>query len=339
MKTVKKFLLASILSIFWVANLSVFNITSAQTVYEDFLQDSTDSQSLHTAIDWNWDVITDSTWANLFNKQVLQIIGYVIDIFIVIWIIVAFIGAYKVMTSEKEEASKEWMRLVLFGIVWIFIMVSARFLAEWLVWHDSVTGIITKAFGTGWKDPNWVEFASALYNKIMYPFIKVALYFVVWILFFMTVAKVVTYVTSTDDSVKKKAGWVIIRCAVLIFIVMWAKQLVESIMWKQAQVLNTKATEITGWAEAWMWSKVLWFENIPLITQIINWVMWLTMFAILILIIIQWYKMFAKPDDPKNRESLKKTLLYIVIWVLVIWAAYAISSVLVINNDLPIAKS
>ena len=60
--------------------------------------------------------------------------------------------------------------------------------------------------------------------------------------------------------------------------------------------------------------------------------MWLTMLAILVLILIQWYKMFTKPDDPKTRESLKKTLLYIIIWVLVIWAAYAISSVLVINN-------
>jgi hypothetical protein len=41
--------------------------------------------------------------------------------------------------------------------------------------------------------------------------------------------------------------------------------------------------------------------------------------------------MFAKPDDPKNRDRLKKTLLYVSIWVLVIWASYVISNVLVLN--------
>ena len=342
MKTIKKFLLASILAIFWMANLSMFNTVNAQKAYNDFLSESVSEQkanALRTAIHWWDDVITDKTWADLFNKQVLQIIGYIIDIFIVVWIAVAFIGAYKIMTSEKEDASKEWMRLVLFGIVWIIVMVSARFLAEWLTWEAGEwwegIGIIREAFDSvDSSEPNWIKFSSALYNKIIYPFIKVALYFVAWILFFMTVARVVTYVTSTDDSVKKKAWWVIIWCAVWIFIVMWAKQLVEAVMWKQKKVLNTDdATWIDGGSETWMWNWILWFENIPLVIQIINWVMWLTMFAILILIIIQWYRMFTKPDDPKNRESLKKTLIYIVIWVLVIWAAYAISSALVINNQ------
>jgi Na+/proline symporter len=102
-------------------------------------------------------------------------------------------------------------------------------------------------------------------------------------------------------------------------------------------VLNKNAEWISWW-ETWMWEEILEFERIPLIAQVINWVMWLTMFAIVILIIIQWYKIFTKPDDPKTRESLKKTILYIVIWILVIGAAYVISNVLVINN-VPIDSS
>ena len=81
-----------------------------------------------------------------------------------------------------------------------------------------------------------------------------------------------------------------------------------------------------------MWEEILEFESIPLIAQIINWVMWLTMFIILVLIIIQWYKILTKPDDPKTREGMKKAILYILIWVLVIWASYIISNVLVLNN-------
>ena len=101
----------------------------------------------------------------------------------------------------------------------------------------------------------------------------------------------------------------------------------EAVMWNQSSVLNQQATQISD-----MWNDVLKFENIQLISQIINWVMWLTMLVILILIIIQWYRMFAKPDDPKNRERLKKTLLYVIIWVLVIGASYVISNVLVVNR-------
>ena len=111
---------------------------------------------------------------------------------------------------------------------------------------------------------------------------------------------------------------------------MWSKQIVEAVMWKQSEVLNKNAQRINWWS--WMWDEILEFGSIPLIAQIINWVMGLTMFAIVVLIIIQWYKIFTKPDDPKTRESLKKTILYIVIWVLVIWAAYVISSALVLNN-------
>ena len=51
-----------------------------------------------------------------------------------------------------------------------------------------------------------------------------------------------------------------------------------------------------------------------------------------VLIIIQAYRIFAKPDDEKNMGALKKTILYILIWILVIGASYAISTVLVVNK-------
>ena len=326
MKTIKKFLLASMLTIFGLANLSMFSLIYAQDVYNEVLNQTTSSTALSTAINW-WEVVTGETWADLFNDQVMAIVGYIIDIFIVVWIAVAFIGGYKIMTSDKEEAMKEWIRLIIFWIIWIIIMASARFLAEWLAWNSGIISDEFVSLGIN-NQPNWIKFISSLYNKLLYPFIKVALYFVIWILFFMMVGKVIWFVTATDDSAKKKAGWVIIWSVIGILIVIWAKQLVESVMGKQEQVINENAT----WINQQGPGSILNFGSIPLVTQVINWVMWLTMFIILVLVIIQWYKMFTKPDDPKNRESLKKTLIYIIIWVLVIWAAYAISSVLVINN-------
>ena len=298
--------------------------------YDAIIGTTINSTSLKTAIASEADIVKDEKWADLFNEQVKLLIKYAIDVFIIIWIAIAFLWWYKVMTSNAEDKMKEWIRYIIFGVLGVIIMVSARFLAEGLVWD---TGIIADQFKDA-DNPSWVELAQDLYEKLMYPFIKVALYLVTWVLFIMMAVKVITFVISTDEAAKKKAGWVILWCVIWILIVMWSKQIVESVMWKQEKVLSENAEWITAtpWDTGWMGNYITHFESIPLIAQVINWVMWLTMFLILVLIIIQGYKMFAKPDDPKNRESLKKTLLYIIIWVLVIWASYVISNVLVLNG-------
>ncbi len=332
MKTFRKFLLASILWLFWFI-MSIPCFVLAQQQYDDVLGITTDDKSLSTAI--RWDEYEKAVWAELFNGQVLKIMGYVIDIFIVIWIAVAFIWAYEIMTSDKEESMKKWIRLVAFWVIWIIIMVSARFIANWLVWDNG--WIISEQLKESKSNPSWIAFADNLYKNIMFPFIKLALYFVVGALFFVMVGKAISFLMATDDSAKKKAWGIIIWCVVWILIVMWSKQIVEAVMWKQNEVLNKSAQRISWWDE-WLWEEILEFGSIPLIAQIINWVMWLTMFAIVVLIIIQWYKVFTKPDDPKTREGMKKAIIYILIWVLVIWAAYVISNFLVVNN-VPIAAS
>lgn len=326
MKTFRKSLLASILWLFWFI-MSIPCFVLAQQQYDDVLGITTDDKSLSTAI--RWDEYEKAVWAELFNGQVLKIIGYVIDIFIVIWIAVAFIWAYEIMTSDKEESMKKWIRLVAFWVIWIIIMVSARFIANWLVWDNG--WIISEQLKESESKPSWIAFADNLYKNIMFPFIKLALYFVVGALFFVMVGKAISFLMATDDSAKKKAWGIIIWCVVWILIVMWSKQIVEAVMWKQNEVLNKSAQRISWWDE-WLWEEILEFGSIPLIAQIINWVMWLTMFAIVVLIIIQWYKVFTKPDDPKTREGMKKAIIYILIWVLVIWAAYVISNFLVVNN-------
>ena len=317
---------------FALPNICILNFALAsESPYDGVLQTTIatpkwEQWSLKSAISHGDDIVADETWWDLVNEQVKVLIWYAIDVFIVIGIALAFFGGYTIMTSNSEDKMKEWIRLIIFGILWIIIMMSARFLAEWLVWSD---GIISKEFQ--WSDPVWVQLAQNLYEKLMYPFIKVALYLVIWVLFFMMAAKVITFVISTDEAAKKKAWWIIIWCVVGILIIMWSKQIVEAVMGSQEEVLNTAAKTFEWWRVDWMWAELTEFNNIQLISQVINRVMWLTMFVIVVLIIIQWYSMFTKPDDPKNRERLKKCMLYVIIWVLVIWASYVISNVLVLN--------
>ena len=332
MKLIKKALIGIMLFVFALPNICILNFALASNSPYDWVLQTTISTprweqwSLESAISDSDDIVAGETWWDLVNEQVKVLIWYAIDVFIVIGIALAFFGGYTIMTSNSEDKMKEWIRLIIFGILWIIIMMSARFLAEWLVWSD---GIISKEFQ--WSDPVWVQLAQNLYEKLMYPFIKVALYLVIWVLFFMMAAKVITFVISTDEAAKKKAWWIIIWCVVGILIIMWSKQIVEAVMGSQKEVLNTAAKTFEWWRVDWMWAELTEFNNIQLISQVINWVMWLTMFVIVVLIIIQWYSMFTKPDDPKNRERLKKCMLYVIIWVLVIWASYVISNVLVLN--------
>ncbi len=328
MKSIKKVLFTFMLLVFGLSLFS-FNYTlasEASTPYDAVINTTIKDPSWQ---DWSYksvaskDVITTEEWGILFTEQVKALIGYAIDVFIVIWIAMAFLGGYKIMTSNSEDKMKEWIRYVIFGVLWIIIMASARFLAEWLVGNE---GIISEQFPTGEAAPKWVIMAEQIYNNIMFPFIKVALYLVVGVLFFMMAAKVVTFVISTDEVAKKKAWWIILWCIVWIFIVLWSKQIVEAVMWEQSDVLKEAATRIDQ-----QWNHLEEFNSIQLISQVINRVMWLTMFIIVVLIIIQGYRMFTKPDDPKNRERLKKAMLYVIIWVLVIWASYVISNVLVLN--------
>ena len=324
MKALKKLLSGSMLVIFSI--ISLFGISpvfaapwdggGSGNPLLDELPDTLNDDSLNVIVP---DAITDKTGSELFNQQVLKLIDYAIDVFIVIWIVMAFFWAYKIMFSNKEDAFKEWIKIVVYGIIWVIIMVSAKFIA-WSLINNYETNLVTGSV-------SGVGLASYLYENLMYPFVKVALYLVVWVLFVMMAIKVVNFIISTDEAAKKKAWWIILRCAIWILIVMGSKQMVEGIMWRQEVVLNETATMVDE-----LWNPLVEFESIPIIAQIINWVMWLAMFVVLVLVIIQAYRMFAKPDDPKNRERLKKTLLYVIIWVLVIWASYVISNVLVVNK-------
>lgn len=330
MKTLKRILFWSMLTFLWLNIFAVVNPISAQEIKISEWNSDTPYSNLMEATTENAPYVNKGElsagkWAKLFNNTVNDLIGYLIRIFIVIGIATAFIGWYKIMTSDKEESIKEWIKLITYGIVWIIVMVSAAFIANKLVWNDSILQeYIQSQITDGWV--SWAQLAKNIYENIIDPFIKIALYLVVWVLFIIMAIKVFTFITSTDDKAKKKAGWIILWTVVWIFIILWSNQVVESVMGKEEEILNMDP--VTYDNRQW---NILNFTSIPIVAQIINWAMGLSMLAVLILIIIQWYRMFTKPDDPKNRERLKKTLLYIIIWVLVIWASSVISHALIIK--------
>ena len=80
---------------------------------------------------------------------------------------------------------------------------------------------------------------------MVYPFLKIAIYFSLAILVLVMMSRVFTYITSQDDKVRTKATGVITWSVVGMLIITWAKQIVEAIYGKQEHVLANKPTSLT----------------------------------------------------------------------------------------------
>jgi hypothetical protein len=258
------------------------------------------------------------------NPQLIEylkrFINLITPIVITVGVAVVLFGAYKMMSTEKEDAIKEGGRLVLYGVIGIVIMVSAQFLGDTLV-SKIINNNLDSNVGL-----QGLQVADSLYEHMLVPFLKIIVYLSSGILFFLMVMRVFTFLTSQDESVKKKATGIIIRSVIGIIIILAANQIVEAVFGKRDQVINPNAQEIgdvgTGIYEV---------QTIPIIYSVINRVMGLTTLAVLVLIIFQTFQLLTKPDNADNISKIKKTLIYVAIGVGIIGAGYVISNVLILN--------
>lgn len=250
-----------------------------------------------------------------------KILQYLMPIFIALGIAIVLFGGYKIMSSNKEDALKEGGQLVLYGVIGIIVMSSARFLTNTLVTEViNIDGTL----GSPWLDG--VAMAERLYEKIFLPFLKIAVYLAMGVLFFILAGRVFTFLTSQDEGVRKKAVGMISWTVIWILVILAAKQLVEAVFGDRTKVINENATTLGE-----IGSGIFESQNIPIIYQVINRVMTLTAFVVLVLIIFQTFQMLTKPDDAEMPKKIRKTLIYVVIGILVIGAGYVISNVLLIN--------
>jgi hypothetical protein len=164
-----------------------------------------------------------------------------------------------------------------------------------------------------------------LYNNILYPFIKLAIYLVLGAMFVILVGRVITFLFGNDADAQKKAGTLIGWNVISMLVIIGAKQIVEAIYGKQEDVIK----EITNLGE--VGSGILADKNIPIIRQVINYALGIASLVILVIIIIQTVKLLTKPDDPAQIKNIKNSLLYMFIGILVLGAGYLIVNFAIIN--------
>lgn len=257
---------------------------------------------------------TEWWWVTIRNFILKLISNILVPIIVIAWIIMWIIGAYSMLTSSDPAKIKKWTSMLLFGVLWVIVILSAKYL--WNTIYDLFNGWETSGL-------DWIDLAQSLYEKIAYPFIKMAIYLSLWILFVVLAAKSISLVTSGDV---KKAWTIIAWTSIWMLVIIWAKQIVEAVYWKQADVLNSNITNL--W-QMWWW--ILADKNIPILYNIINWVLGITATAILVIILVQTFQILINPSKAENRTKLWKSILYIFIWLVIIWAGYLITNLLIIN--------
>lgn len=246
------------------------------------------------------------------------IINLLIPIIIIIGVIVAIIGFYKMMFSDSEEWTKEWSKYLIRGVVGIIIMMSSRYLANTVLFENILWWWNLQTF-------NGIQVAQTLYNQAVFPFIKIAMYLAMGVLFVIIVTRVLQYLTNPSDEVKKQAATLIAWNVIGILIILWSKQIVELIFWSETEVMEQSAQDL---GDIWTW---ILSGNLPILYTIINWVMGLAAFVILLIIVIQTYQLLVNPTNEETIGKIKKSFLYIAAGILVIGAGYVITNFLIIN--------
>ena len=243
--------------------------------------------------------------------------GIMMPIIIVIWLMMAFIGFYKLAFSDKEDERKVGEKYALWWTIWVVIMTSAWFLVSALVWDSWSFWIL---WSQQIKDPATI--AADLYGTIIKKFFILAMYFVIWILFIILVINLIKFISSWDkEDMKKHTKTIVIWNSIWIIFIMFAKNIVEMFY-----------TKVQTWASSlWDQQAILETRDISWLSTVLNYFLWFIAFIITAFIIYQSFLLLMKPDDEATYKNLKKYFVYATLWVLLIWGVYIIANFFIIN--------
>lgn len=261
------------------------------------------------------DVIVD-IWVNILIP-VMTFVG----------IIIAIVWFYKLMISESEEDTKSAWKYVVYGMIWVMLMISAWYIVNSLVWADGSWGSGIFNFAQ-WSDFEWAPMAGKLYAGIIYPFLKIFMLVAVWILFLMVLSNALKLLFSPDDGIQKKALSILLYSVIGIFVILLASEIVEFIYGSYDTVIDGNEAGLVDVGEALFSGDIQ--SSFSMLWTILNWVLSIATFIVVCIIIYLWYMLLLQPTSEDAIKSIKNYLIYLLIGIFVIGAAYIITRLLLV---------
>lgn len=311
--------------ILWISSFITLTATLAPSIalpaYAAWRFDTAVNDSV-VSVSQNIDLTHNGTqwWVAGLRDFIIDIVKKVITpIVIIIGVLLAILWFYNMFGSTKEDDQKKWFNYILRGVIGIVVMVSANFLADTLV----NGGIFT--YDASWQLLGTIT-AQKIYNKLMFPFIKFSMYLVLWVLFVLTLLRTISMVTSPKDDAKQKAMTIIQRNAFGIIVIIFAKNLIETIYGTEAQVTSATATNLGQ-----IGTGILADKQIPYVYTVINYIIGFLGLFILVMIIIQALQLLTNPTDDGVQKKMRKNVIYIIIGLVIIGTAYVVTNFLIVK--------
>jgi hypothetical protein len=332
--------------------LCLWTVFSAADNFNTTLVESINtSKDEYRWIAWDWWLqkrlqwMVKLSWSEWMKDFILFLaIKVLFPITVLSGIVVAFIGFYKVMTSDKEDEQKKGTRFLLWGTIWVVTMVMASFITTQLVWTTGVTWIFWVwdwwSIFKGSTPVAWQQIAQQIYSILIFPILKMGMMVIIGILFITLFINLFQYLFSPAEDIQKKALTIIIWNTVGILTIVLAKYIVEFIFGKYdtvvlawnfqswSQLLNSTTKSNLGKIGTPLWEIKLWVSMEKLFT-ILNRLLGLLTLAILIMIIYQGFRLLFNPTDAWGLASVGKSLGYIFLGILLLGFGYLIANAII----------
>ena len=305
----KLFVISTTLLTLWLTQAFYLPITSVEAKGEDVIQGVLEWDSIghikQTATKWT------ASWAEGIQQFWIEVLTNIVrPVIIIIWLIVAIIGFYGLMSSDKAEDITKSLNYIIRGTIWIVIMFFAPFLVNQLTGTTWQEGIITEL-----KNIIWWGSAMTLWDmlyKAISPLKKLGFFVVSGVLFIMLLVNALQMLFNPNDDVTTKARVMFTRNAFGIVIILLAKTIVDWIYWEEGKTILQNPD--LGWLGAVISRGISFLATI-----------------MLIILIYMWFTLITRPLDDQTYEKLKRSIIYMLLWILIMWWAYIIARFLIIQ--------
>lgn len=276
------------------------------------------TESISNNIDRSFPTQNGMQWASGVRDFIIYLVKKIVTpIIIFVWILMGIIWLYELLGSTKDDGAKKWFNYILWGALGIIIMISANFLADtlvngWIFVYDAQNQFL------------WWITAQRIYQRLMFPFLKFFMYIAIGILFILALIRTMSMLFNPKDDSAKQARTIIVWNAIWILVIIFAKNIIETVFGLEQDVVATNATSL--W-QIGTW--VLSDKQVPYIYTVINYIIWFIGFFILVIIIIQAVQLLTNPTDEGTQKKMRRNFIYILIWLVIIATAYVVTNVLI----------